>query len=145
MNRRRILVAAVAITAIPLFCAQAQDRQAFAFDSAWARPGTQGGMSAVYGVLRNLGDREAAVTGARCEGAAMTHLHRSTVENDMVRMAPVERLPVAAQGREEFRPGGLHIMLMGLARPLAAGDTVRCELSAGETVVVRFEAVVRAQ
>lgn len=48
-----------------------------------------------------------------------------------MQMVPVEKVAVPAGGTVELKPGGLHIMLMDLKRPLAAGDRF--------TVTLRFE------
>jgi hypothetical protein len=101
-------------------------------------------MSAVYAVFRNNGGRGLTITGVSCEPAAMTHLHRSTIENDMVRMSAVSSLEVAAGDSVELRPGGLHIMLMGLRRALNTGDSFGCELSAGGEMAGSFQVTVRA-
>ena len=37
--------------------------------------------------------------------------------------------PVPAGGRATFSPGGYHLMLMGLTRPLKAGDAVPVTLT----------------
>jgi copper(I)-binding protein len=48
-----------------------------------------------------------------------------------MRMREVDAIPVPARGAVTLRPGGLHLMLIGLTRPLAAGETV--------PVTLRFE------
>lgn len=112
---------------------------------AWARPSMPGrAMSAAYAVVENPGEAAVALTGVSCEGVASAELHESFEANGMMRMRPVPSLTVPAGGRVELRPGGYHVMLMGLTRALSAGDRVRCELRAASTVVARFEAEVRA-
>ena len=60
-----------------------------------------------------------------------------------MRMRPLTKVEVPAGGRIEMKPGGHHIMLLGLTRDLQPGDTVTVRLrfeKAGERVV---EAPVR--
>ena len=43
-------------------------------------------------------------------------------------MVEVEKLELPTGEAVEFRPGGLHLMLMGPMRPLRAGDSVAMQL-----------------
>jgi hypothetical protein len=62
-------------------------------------------------------------------------------------MREVESLPLPAGRRVEMRPGGYHVMLEQLVRPLAAGDrvplTFTVEDKAGKRSRVEVEAAVR--
>jgi copper(I)-binding protein len=46
-----------------------------------------------------------------------------------MRMRPVDGVALAAGERVALEPGGLHIMLMGVTRSLAVGDTIAVTLS----------------
>jgi copper(I)-binding protein len=46
------------------------------------------------------------------------------MEGDIMRMRRVEDLPLPPGESVELRPGGLHLMLLGLTRSLLDGDTV---------------------
>jgi copper(I)-binding protein len=112
---------------------------------AWARPSMpERPMSAAYGVIENPGTAAVVLTGVRCNATPNAQIHESFEENGMMRMRHIPELTVPAGGRVELRPGGHHIMLMMLPSPLAAGGRVTCELLAGERVVGRLEAEVRA-
>jgi len=56
--------------------------------------------------------------------AAMVEIHEMAMEGSVMRMRAIESLALPAGKTVEFKPGGLHVMLMGLNRPLAAGDKV---------------------
>jgi hypothetical protein len=49
-------------------------------------------------------------------------LHTHIVENSIAQMRPVDGIEVAAGATAELKPGGLHIMLMGLHQPLRKSD-----------------------
>ncbi len=59
-------------------------------------------------------------------------------------MREVPHIDIPANGAATFQPGGLHLMFIGLSRPLNQGETVPVTLrfeSAGEvTVNLRVEA-----
>ncbi|GBD08844.1 hypothetical protein HRbin22_01087 [Candidatus Thermoflexus japonica] len=104
---------------------------------AWARPGAMGmghemeqGMShgrestsAVYFVVVNDGDQPDVLTGAVSDVAERVELHETRMEGDVAKMQPVPRVEIPAQGRVEFKPRGLHVMLIGLKRDLQVGET----------------------
>jgi copper(I)-binding protein len=55
-------------------------------------------------------------------------------------MAPETRIPLPAGGEVRFAPGGRHLMLIGLKRPLHPGDRVPATLhfASGTTLHVDF-------
>ena len=63
--------------------------------------------------------------------------------NGVMKMTPQERVDVPARGQVSFKPGGLHVMLIGLRQELKPGDkfpvTLRFEKAGDRTI----EAVVR--
>ena len=111
---------------------------------AWARvQGDITGMSAGYFTIQNTGTVPVVVRGVTCRGIRMATIHETRVENNMARMAPRDSVVTQAGGQVVMRPGGVHVMLMGLERPLNVGDKLSCVLhtSAGD---VPAEASVRA-
>ena len=65
-----------------------------------------------------------------------------------MRMRALGRVPLAAGGRVTFAPGGLHLMLMGLAAPLTEGTafplTLRFADGDSRTVEVAVGSVAAA-
>lgn len=91
----------------------------------WARatPGSARA-GAAYVTIHNLGDRKDRLTGAETPVAARAQLHRHVMEGTVMRMRHVEGGIAIAPGKEiAFKPGGYHIMLMGLKKPLKEGET----------------------
>lgn len=108
---------------------------------AWIRAAPPGmDMLAGYARLSNPGPSAKTVVGFDSPAFAAVELHRTAIENGVSRMRPVPRLPIAPGDEVELRPGGLHLMLISPARPLAEGDRVpvRVLLEDGETVEVEF-------
>lgn len=107
--------------------------------NAWARTADSGATTALYFTLENRDSVADTVNGVRTSAAESAALHVSTQHSGMMHMTPVSALPVPARDSVSFRPLGAHVMLTGLRRPLADGDTVRAilEFVSGDTVVVR--------
>jgi copper(I)-binding protein len=70
------------------------------------------------------------------------------MEGGMMRMRAVDKLALPAGKAVELAPGGYHVMLMDLAKPLQEGDTVPLRLTfedkAGKRSTVEVKAQVRA-
>jgi cytochrome oxidase Cu insertion factor (SCO1/SenC/PrrC family)/copper(I)-binding protein len=84
--------------------------------------------AALYLTLRNRSDRADALVAIHTEAAARTELHRQIGHEGMSHMQPVGALDIPAQGELRLEPGSDHAMLLGLRRPLRAGDTITVEL-----------------
>jgi copper(I)-binding protein len=70
--------------------------------------------------------------------AEKVELHTHIMENGVAQMRAVDAIPLAAGTPVELKPGGLHVMLIGLKAPLKAGDMVPLTLrfeKAGEVAV----------
>ena len=55
--------------------------------------------------------------------AASAEVHQTLIADGVVSMRPVANLPVSSSGPVMFAPGGYHVMLEGLRRPLTKGTT----------------------
>jgi len=71
-------------------------------------------------------------------------LHASEIEDGVSRMRPRAALELPPSGRVELRPGGLHVMIEGLSRPLSVGDTVVFSVRLARAGIVTARAPVVA-
>jgi len=88
--------------------------------------------------LENAGAQADRLVSARADVARSVELHHMQMDGDVMRMRQVEAIDVPAKGTVELKPGGLHLMLMGLKSPLKEGERVRVTLkfqNAGEVKV----------
>ena len=77
--------------------------------------------SAAYLTIANAGKTPDKLLGIDCACAASAMMHRSELKNGVSSMSMVGQLEIPAGGKVEFRPDGLHVMLVGLKGPLKAG------------------------
>ncbi len=119
MKTRFILAAAAFVAAAP---ALAQ----VSVDGAWLRetaPGARTG--AGYGLVVNAGSAEDRLLGGSTPVAARLEVHSMTMDGGIMRMRPVTGgLAIPAGGRVALKPGGYHLMLIGLKQPLRRGTMV---------------------
>ena len=78
------------------------------------------------------------------EVSKAVELHEMKMEGDVMKMRQVEGIDLQAGKTVELKPGGYHVMFIGLKAPLKAGDSFPVKLKfekAGEvTVDVKVEA-----
>jgi len=81
---------------------------------------------------------------ASADVANSVELHSMKMDGDVMQMRQVEAIDLPAGKTVELKPGGLHIMFIGLKAPLKKGDSFPLKLKfekAGEvTVQVNVEA-----
>jgi copper(I)-binding protein len=117
-------VCLVLLTAlIPAFTAAAAP-PALSAQDAWVRatPGVE--VAAAYLTLHNGGTQPVVVNGVTSPAAGAAMIHESSLVNGQSTMRAHEPLRIGAGETVRFAPGGLHIMLHRLKRPLAPGDEV---------------------
>lgn len=91
---------------------------------AWARETVEGAPTgAIYMTIENSGSEPDQLLSADVGIAARAELHGHSHEDGMMRMRPVEAFEIKAGETASLAPGGMHLMLFGLNRPLVAGET----------------------
>jgi periplasmic copper chaperone A len=97
---------------------------------AWARATPPGAsVGAAYLIVRNEGDKDDRLVGAASPAAESVEAHETVDENGVARMRPLEGASIPAGGALVMRPGGAHLMLMGLAAPLREGSSFKLTLT----------------
>ena len=101
-------------------------------------------MTAMFGTLKNDTDATITVTGGSCAIAQRVELHETVINASGVSQMQQKQggFVIPAGGTFVLKPGGNHVMLIGLTEPLKNGSTVTVDLetSAGPvpfTVPVR--------
>jgi copper(I)-binding protein len=103
-----------------------------------ARPSPlEGGNGAAFMVLLNGTDAPVRLQSAATDVSAVVELHETVDENGVMRMIPQpDGFEIPAGGTVELKPGGKHVMLMGLAAPLEVGQsfTLTLQFDNGESL-----------
>jgi copper(I)-binding protein len=142
---RSLAGAALALTAV---CSAAQNVQVgtIAIANARARPTVSGqAAGGGYLTLTNKGTAGDRLLGASAPVAAAVELHNMRMEGNVMRMNAVQAIDLPAGQTVELKPGGLHLMFMGLKAPLEAGEgfplTLRFEKAGEFTVHMHIEPI----
>lgn len=112
-------------------------------EQPWSRatpPGAKIGVGFMR--LKNAGSAAERVVGASSPLAGRVEMHVTTREGDVMKMRHVQSFEIPAGGSFELKPGGAHLMLMGLQRPLAQGERVPLTLRLGTGGELQVELTV---
>ncbi len=113
---------------------------------AWARatmPGQK--VSAAYMQIRS--DADARLVGASSSAVPRVEVHEMKMDGDVMRMREVKAIDLPKGKTVSLEPGGYHIMLMNLPKPIAAGEVIPLTLvieSGGKKQSVEVKAEARA-
>lgn len=111
--------AALTLIAAPVLAASSTVQ----VSQAWSRPAPQGGNGAGYAILTNTGPAADTLVAVSSPVSDRILIHESMIMGGQAMMhARPGGLPVPAGATVALKPGGWHIMLMGLKQPLKAGD-----------------------
>jgi len=84
--------------------------------------------SASFLILKNDSDKEIALIKATSDVAKNVELHEHVHKDGMMKMRQVQKISVPANGETALKPGGYHIMLIGLTRKIKSGDVIDLSL-----------------
>jgi copper(I)-binding protein len=95
--------------------------------AAWARPAVPGqtGTGAFMTIVSKDGAR---LVGAASPVAGVVEIHEMAMDNNVMKMRAIPALDLPAGREVQLKPGGHHVMLLDLKRPLKVGDKVQIEL-----------------
>ena len=103
----------------------------------------EGANGAIYVTVANTGTQADALLSASSDAAQTVELHETKKDGGVMKMRPVTKIDVPAGGKIEMKPGGYHVMLLGLKRDLKKGDKVAVTLKFERGGEVSAEATVR--
>jgi len=116
------------VLGVLLFAAAAAAAQAqVEARAAWIR-GTVQGQTAAGAFMQLTSTQDASVIGAESPAAGSVEIHEMKMDGNVMRMRAVARLRLPPGKPVDLTPGGYHMMLLGLKRPLRKGDLVPIRL-----------------
>ncbi|MCF6190352.1 MAG: copper chaperone PCu(A)C [Cocleimonas sp.] len=116
--------------------------ESISIDDPYVREVPPGQMtSASFLTLKNTSDKEVALIKVTSDVAKNVELHEHVHNDGMMQMRQVNKIVIPAKGKTSLKPGGFHIMLIGLTRKIKAGDIIEIELEFdnGETQTIKAE------
>jgi len=113
---------------------------------AWARA-TMPGQPVSGAYMQIQSDADARLLGAFSTVVPRVEVHEMNMDGGVMRMREVKSIDLPKGKTVTLEPGGYHIMLMNLKKPIAAGDVIPLTLvveSGGKRQTVEVKAKARA-
>jgi len=125
--------------------AQAQQPAPMEVSKAWSRATPAAApVGAGYLALTNRGPEADRLIGGSTEVAARVEVHEMSMDNGVMKMRELPGgLEVKPGATVELKPGGYHLMLVGLKRPLKEGEHFKALLDFAKGGKAEVEFVVQ--
>ncbi len=133
-------------TAIGALAAQSAWAANISVSDAWARA-TMPGQKVSGAYMQIQSDVDARLVSASSPAIPRVEVHEMKMDGDVMRMREVKAIELPKGKTVTLEPGGFHIMLMNLQKPIAAGDVIPLKLvveSGGKQQTVEVKAEARA-
>ena len=92
--------------------------------------------SAVFMDITNNMPKAVRLISVSTDASQSAELHTHKHEDGMMKMVQIDSIEVPAEGSVSLKPGGLHIMLMDVKKPIKAGDKVNLTLKFSDGRIV---------
>lgn len=136
---RHAATALVITLSAPVFAADT-----VSIEGAWTRATPPGAVtSATYAQLHNSGAEERTVVAVSTKVADEAQLHTVIDEGGLMKMRQVTSISIPAGGMTELKPGGYHIMMLGIHEPLRDGESVDIEVEFANGDKVTFTSPIQ--
>lgn len=132
------ILSVVMLLLLPLYTAQAGGLM---ISDAWIRAIAPGmSMTAGYMGAHNMTGKKLVLVGATSEAFGRVEIHKSVMEDGMMKMTQQDSVEIGADKMVMFRPKGLHLMLMMPKRDLKLGEkiTITLKFNDGTSQAVAF-------
>jgi periplasmic copper chaperone A len=109
--------------------AQTSAASTIVVEQPFARATPKGAMTgAAYMTLLNNGASAERLVGATTPVADKVQFHQASEENGVSRMREVPSVDLEPGAKVSFKPGDMHMMIVGLKQPLVQGQTLSLAL-----------------
>lgn len=141
------MLAVLLMSFVSLNPAWAQDKvENLTVHDAWVRwqPPSRPN-SAAFMTIENNTEKQMALVSVAAHSVETVELHTMEHVDGVMNMQQVQRIDIPAKSPVELKPGGHHLMLFGIQKPLEPGEKVPLTLNFEDGSVVEVEAVVKGQ
>ncbi len=143
---RRIVVLVLLIGVVAAACGGSAG--GIEVTDVWGRPSPSAATNAAFYMnITNGGDAPDQLVGASSPACSVTELHEMYMKDGGVMgMRPVQggAVEIAPGATVEFKPGGLHVMCIGITEELKPGTTVPLTLTFEQAGDLQLEVEIRA-
>ncbi|MGC2078817.1 MAG: copper chaperone PCu(A)C [Xanthobacteraceae bacterium] len=123
-------------------CAMAADYKVGSLEiiTPWSRASPKGASTAIgYMIIKNNGATPDRLIGGSADFANAFQLHSMTMEGGVSKMRELKSVDIGPNEAIEFKPGGSHVMFVGLKHPLSQGEHAKGTLIFEHAGTVQIE------
>jgi len=123
-------------------CAMATDYKIGSLEiiAPWSRASPKGASTAIgYMTIKNNGATPDRLIGGSADFADALQLHSMTMEGDVSKMRELKSVDIDPNQTIEFKPGGSHVMFVGLKHSLSQGEHAKGTLIFEHAGTVQIE------
>ncbi len=126
--------------------AQDYELQGLTIKHPWARASIGAAKAGVaFMQIENAGAATDRLIAVETEVAKHAALHTHIMDGDIMKMRPVEGgIEIPPKGMAMLKPGGQHVMLMGLKAPLEEGDGMMMKLTFEKAGSIEIMVIVQS-
>lgn len=133
---KSIVTKLLAVVSLPLALsisanavAEGHGNKGIMIDDAYVRAVPPGQMNTgVFMTIMNHSDHARTIVGAESDASKIVELHTHVNEGGMMKMRQIPTIEVPANGHAVLKPGGLHVMLIGLKQSIEVDKPVAVTL-----------------
>jgi copper(I)-binding protein len=143
MNKNKSLLFGYIILFTLMISGCFNQKQVINVEDAWANPGIKGGNSAIFFEISNPTEIDDSLLEVKSSIASAVEIHKTSMVDGVMKMERQFSLPVPREEKVIFKPGDLHVMLIGLNEDLKVGDTFNITLTFEQHDDVSLDVLVR--
>jgi periplasmic copper chaperone A len=98
--------------------------------------------TSAYFEIENTGEQAVILVSAGSDIAHSVEIHEHIMTAEIMKMVHLSELVIPAKKTIKFMPGGLHLMIFDLVKPLNEGQSVKLYLQTQTGEKIDFEAIV---
>ena len=92
-------------------------------EQLWVR-GTVPAQNSTGAFMTLTSDKPISLVAVSSPAAKIVEIHDMKIDNNVMKMSAVDKIDIVPGTPTELKPGGYHVMMMGLVKPLNKGDTI---------------------
>lgn len=135
------------LTTITMTCVATLAHAELKISDAWVKP-TVPGQPVAAAYMKLTSDQNVDLVEALSPVADKTEIHSMSMDGNIMRMKRLDRLQLKAGKVIELKPGGFHLMLIGLNHQIKEGEIVPVSLvttdERGNKVTITIKAIAAA-
>lgn len=109
----------------------------------WFRPAVKGMNTAFYFTIENNTNQADTLYSVNSDIAGMVQIHETFEKEGLMGMRQVDFVVVKPNSKIEFKPGGLHVMVMNLYSDYKKNSSADFELYFKQKGIVKIKAVTK--